>query len=75
MKFPGFMVKFLVWLIKVLDYLGVLPRAIKNVSPFHTTLFITDLGSLGIQSVYHHLYELGTTSIFLAFGMNTGQSF
>jgi pyruvate/2-oxoglutarate dehydrogenase complex dihydrolipoamide acyltransferase (E2) component len=31
-------------------------------------MFITDLGSLGIQSIYHHLYEFGTTSIFVAFG-------
>ena len=69
MKFPGFIIKFLVWLIEVIDYFGILPRAIKNASPFHTTLFITDLGSLGIQSVFHHLYELGTTSIFLAFGL------
>jgi hypothetical protein len=29
--------------------------------------FITDLDSLGIQSIYHHLYEFGTTSIFVAF--------
>lgn len=69
MKFPGFIIKFLVRLIEVLDYFGILPGAIKNASPFHTTLFVTDLGSLGIQSVFHHLYEIGTTSIFLAFGM------
>lgn len=66
---PGFLVKLIVWLIKVLDYVGFMPKTINNLSPFHTSVFITDLGSLGIQPVYHHLYEFGTTSMFVAFGM------
>jgi hypothetical protein len=69
MMCPGFLVKFIIWLIKVLDYFGFMPKAINRLSPFHTSVFITDLGSLGIQPVYHHLYEFGTTSIFIAFGM------
>lgn len=65
---PGFLVKFLVWFLKTLDYFGLMPKSINRVSPFHTSVFVTDLGSLGIQPVYHHLYEFGTTSIFVAFG-------
>ncbi|HYE10069.1 MAG TPA: 2-oxo acid dehydrogenase subunit E2, partial [Patescibacteria group bacterium] len=65
---PGFIVKFLVWFFKKLDYFGMMPKIINKISPMHTTMFITDLGSLGIQSIYHHLYEFGTTSIFVAFG-------
>ncbi len=57
-------VKILTWL----DYHGKMPKFINNVSPFHTSLFITDMGSLGIQPVYHHIYDFGTTSIFIAFG-------
>lgn len=68
MMCPGMLVKFLVFVIRVLDYFGIMPRAINEVSPFHTSLFITDLGSLGIQPIYHHLYDFGTTSIFVAFG-------
>jgi len=65
---PGMLVRFLLWLVRSLDYLGILPKAIHNASPFHTSAFITDLGSLGIKSIYHHLYDFGTTSIFIAFG-------
>ena len=65
---PGFIVRFLLWLVRVLDYLGILPKAIHNASPFHTSAFVTDLGSLGIKPIYHHLYDFGTTSIFVAFG-------
>lgn len=65
---PGILVKFLVFIIRLLDYFGIMPRIINEISPFHTSVFITDLGSLGIQPVYHHLYDFGTTSIFVAFG-------
>jgi hypothetical protein len=68
MACPGCIVRFFVWLLKKLDYFGMMPKIINRISPMHTTMFITDLGSLGIQSIYHHLYEFGTTSIFVAFG-------
>ncbi|MGE5613117.1 MAG: 2-oxoglutarate dehydrogenase [Bacillota bacterium] len=66
---PGFLVKFAVFVLRSLDYVGLMPRFINELSPFHTSIFITDLGSLGIDPVYHHLYDIGTTSIFVAFGM------
>jgi hypothetical protein len=65
---PGLLVKFLVWFLRSLDYFGIMPKVINRVSPFHTSVFITDLGSLGIQPIYHHLYDFGTTSVFIAFG-------
>lgn len=65
---PRFLIRFLVWILKILDYYGLMPKIINKVSPFHTSVFITDLGSLGIQPIYHHLYEFGTTSLFVAFG-------
>ncbi|NTV90783.1 MAG: 2-oxo acid dehydrogenase subunit E2 [Clostridiales bacterium] len=65
---PGMLVKFVVWFLQTLDYFGKMPKAINKASPFHTSIFITDLGSLGIQPIYHHLYEFGTTSVFIAFG-------
>ena len=69
MKCPGMLVKFLIFIIRLCDYVGKMPRVINEASPFHTSFFITDLGSLGIQPIYHHLYDFGTTSFFIAFGM------
>lgn len=66
---PGLLLKFVVFLLRLLDYFGIMPRVINKVSPFHTSLFITDLGSLGIKPIYHHLYEFGTTTLFIAFGV------
>ena len=65
---PGVVLKFVVWLLKLLDYFGLLPKAILELSPFHCSIFFTSMGSLGIGAVYHHLYNFGNLPIFMAFG-------
>ncbi|HUX42642.1 MAG TPA: hypothetical protein VMV83_15860 [Rectinemataceae bacterium] len=69
MLIPGTALRLLMWLLRSLDYVGLLPRVIRDASPFHTSAFVTDLGSLGVKPIYHHLYDFGTTSLFVAFGM------
>lgn len=54
--------------IRGLDQLGFMPKAIHRASPFHASMFVTDLGSCGIGPIYHHLYEFGTCSQFVAIG-------
>lgn len=66
---PGVVLKFVVWLLKLLDYFGLLPRFLLEVSPFHGSLFFTSMGSLGIPPIYHHLYDFGNLPVFGAFGM------
>ena len=65
---PSVVLKFVVWLLKLLDYFGLLPRFLTNLSPFHCSFFITSMGSLGIPPIYHHLYDFGTCPIFVSFG-------
>ncbi len=65
---PGLLKKFAVWFLKLLDYFGLLPKALLNVSPFHGSMFITSMGSLGIPPIYHHLYNFGNIPLFIAFG-------
>jgi hypothetical protein len=71
MKCPGLIVKFLIFIVRFLDYFGLMPKFINRASPFHTSFFITDMGSLGIHPIYHHLYDFGTTTFFIAFGTKT----
>ena len=66
---PSVIMKFVVWLLKLLDYFGLLPRFLLELSPFHGSLFFTSMGSLGIRPIYHHLYDFGNLPIFGAFGM------
>ncbi len=65
---PGVFLKFTVWLLKLLDYFGLLPKFLLEVSPFHGSLFFTSMGSLGIPPIYHHLYNFGNLPVFGAFG-------
>ncbi|MBR7163351.1 MAG: 2-oxo acid dehydrogenase subunit E2 [Clostridia bacterium] len=67
-SFPGVFLKFVVWLLKSLDYFGLLPRFLTKLSPFHGSLFITNMGSLGMPPIFHHLYDFGNLPIFLAMG-------
>ena len=66
---PGLFLKFTVWLLKFLDYFGLLPKWLMELSPFHGSLFFTSMGSLGIPPIYHHLYDFGNLPVFGAFGM------
>lgn len=66
---PGFVKRFAFASIRFFDYLGFLPRALTRVSPFHSSMFITSMGSLGIPPVYHHLYNLGNVPLFISFGL------
>jgi chloramphenicol O-acetyltransferase len=62
---PGFLVGTIKWL----DKRGILPRKIIALSPFHTSMFISNLASIQMNYVYHHLYDFGTTSLFITLGM------
>ena len=65
---PSVVLKFVVWLLKLLDYFGMLPRFLLELSPFHGSVFFTSMGSLGIPPIYHHLYDFGNLPCFGAFG-------
>ena len=65
---PSVILKFTVWLLKLLDYFGLLPKFLLELSPFHGSLFFTSMGSLGIPPIYHHLYDFGNLPVFGAFG-------
>ena len=65
---PSIVLKFTVWLLKLLDYFGMLPKFLLELSPFHGSLFFTSMGSLGIPPIYHHLYDFGNLPVFGAFG-------
>ena len=68
MRIPGLILKFAIWFLNLLDYFGWLPQSLLDVSPFHGSMIITDLGSLGIAPIYHHIYNFGNLPLFIALG-------
>ncbi len=67
-RLPRILLRFALTVLRVMDYFGWIPQSLLNVSPFHGSMIITDLGSLRIGPVYHHIYNFGTLPIFIAFG-------
>ena len=65
---PGFLLRWTVRFLRMLNYFGLLPRSIQKLSPFHASFFITSMGSLGIPPIVHHLYDFGTVPAFCSFG-------
>ena len=65
---PGLLLKFFVFLLQAMDYFGLLPRFLTKLSPFHGSLYITSMASLGIPPIYHHLYDFGNVPVFVSFG-------
>ena len=57
-----------VGLARLLDRYGIMPRYILDASPFHTSLFVTNLASIGLPAVNHHIYNFGTCSQFVSIG-------
>lgn len=68
MSIPGPLIRFVVNTLMFMDRHNMLPKSIIEASPFHTSVFLTNLKSLGINHVFHHIYEFGTTGLFLAVG-------
>ncbi len=67
-RIPGPLIKFVINTLMWMDKYSILPKKIVELSPFHTSFFITNLKSLGINHIYHHTYNFGTTGLFFAMG-------
>lgn len=67
LSFPG-LLRVGVPVLKWLDRHGLLPKAIINMSPFHSSLLISNLISIRTNHIYHHCYEFGTTSLAITMG-------
>lgn len=65
---PDFLFRTVVLTLFWLDKVGLLPPAVNHISPWHCSTFVTNIGSIGVESIYHHLYEFGTCSMFMAMG-------
>ena len=67
-RIPGLLCRWTVKFLNFLDYFGLLPKKLLWLSPFHGSLIITSMGSLGIRPIYHHIYNFGNLPIFIAYG-------
>ena len=67
-KLPRFLKRFIVWAARVLDFHGMMPKSLMELIPLYSSIFISHMGSIGGDAMFHHLYEFGTTSMFCTIG-------
>ncbi len=69
LKAPHFIVRFLLWVFVRLDKWNLAPSAMLANDPMYASMFCANLGSVGIDKAWHHLYEYGTVSLFASLGV------
>ena len=67
LSMPG-LISLVVGVLKWMDKHGWMPRKVIDASPFHTSLVVSNLASIRTNHIYHHIYDFGTCSVFIAMG-------
>lgn len=65
---PNWLLRGAIGFLRFLDSRCMLPKALIDVSPFHTSCYVTYLKSIKCDAIFHHIYNFGTTGIFVAIG-------
>jgi hypothetical protein len=68
LKLPRWMLRILVNILFTLDRNGKVPYDLIKADPNYSSIFMTNLGSIGMDSGYHHLNNWGTNSFFVMIG-------
>lgn len=55
-------------LFRLLDAMNLAPKALIRADPLYTSAYFANLGSIGLETPFHHLYEWGTASMFVSLG-------
>ncbi len=67
-KLPVFALRVVTWLFRTLDYFNLAPKAMIEADELYTSIWFANLGSVGLEAPYHHLYEWGTAPLFGTIG-------
>jgi hypothetical protein len=67
-RMPNWMLRLAIRGARILDRFNLLPQSLIDPDPMYTSIFAANLGSVGIDNTFHHLYEHGTASLFLVLG-------
>jgi hypothetical protein len=67
-RLPRSMIRLVTGAVRTLDYFGLLPAAFIKGDALYTSAFLANLGSIGAEAVFHHLYEWGNSPVFVTVG-------
>ena len=67
-KFPQWLINLIGKTVLWLDKHGWAPQSLIGTDPNHASIFLSNLGSIGLECGYHHLVNWGTNSCFIVIG-------
>jgi hypothetical protein len=68
LRLPPSLVRLALGLVRGVNALGLLPNAMIAGDPMYASAFVANLGSVGLEAGYHHLWEYGNIPIFCVVG-------
>lgn len=68
MKMPRFLLRMFFAFLRWMDFYFDMPKVFADVDPLRCSVYIANLGSIGIEAPFHHLFEWGNCSMFIAIG-------
>ncbi|MDR2967160.1 MAG: 2-oxo acid dehydrogenase subunit E2 [Methanobacteriaceae archaeon] len=69
MKFPNFIVRFVVWIFDALIFIGYCPAILRKIDSMQCSVMFSNVGSIGLKGApHHHLYDRGTCSLLVSVG-------
>lgn len=67
-KLPRSGIRLFVWALRTLDYFRLLPASFIKGDALYASTFVANLGSIGLDAVFHHMYEWGNAVFFIVVG-------
>ncbi|MDD2505131.1 MAG: 2-oxo acid dehydrogenase subunit E2 [Bacilli bacterium] len=67
-KLPKFFKSIITFIIKFADNHDLLPESLTKDSIYHTSVIVSNLGSINCGAIYHNLTDFGTNSILITMG-------
>jgi pyruvate/2-oxoglutarate dehydrogenase complex dihydrolipoamide acyltransferase (E2) component len=67
-RLPRSLIRLAIRAVRTLDYFGLLPASFIKGDALYTSAFLANLGSIGADAVFHHLYEWGNAPFFVTIG-------
>ncbi len=55
-------------MLRTLDYFSLLPSSFVRSDAFFSSVYLANLGGIGLDPVFHHMYEFGNTPFFIVVG-------
>lgn len=68
LKLPAFVLRLGTRVLRWLDHQNLVPASFIAGDPLYASVFIANLGSVGLDAAFHHLFEYGTIPIFVTIG-------